>query len=156
IDTGGQNVLFTNVLASSGGKLNKVGPGTLTLSGANTYTGTTAIGAGKLQIQGAMGSGSIIASNSTILGVTEAGPQITPATLTAGTSSSASLEFNNVSSTTTPAIAAAGSVSAGGAIQINVASGSFLVGNSYPLFSWGSGTAPAVTLVNLTGAVGNV
>ncbi|HLX69365.1 MAG TPA: autotransporter-associated beta strand repeat-containing protein [Verrucomicrobiae bacterium] len=156
-DTGSQNVTFTNALTSSGGKLTKLGSGILTISGANTYSGSTIVGAGKLEIQGAQGSGGIVVSNSAVLGVTETGPQITPASLTVGTSSSAFLEFNNVSSTTTAPIAA-GSVTipAGDPIQVNVASGSFLVNNSYPLFSWTSGPAPAVQLVNLTGAVGNL
>lgn len=157
IDTAGQNVTFSNALVSAGGTFTKLSPGTLTFAGTNTYTGTTTVSAGKLEIQGGMGSGNIDVGNSATLGVTEAGPQITPAALTVGTSSSATLEFNNVSSTATPPIAA-GSVSApaGNPIVINVASGSFLAGQSYPLFSWSSGSAPAVTLGVLTGAAGTL
>ena len=154
-DTGGQNVTLAGALASSGGTLAKLGSGTLTLSGANAYSGATTISAGKLEIQGAAGSGSITVANSTTLGVTETGPQITPASLTVGTSSSASLEFNNVTSSTTPSIAA-GTVTAGGPITVNVQSGSFSIGRSYPLFSWSSGPAPAVTLGTLVGAGGNL
>ena len=155
-DTAGQNVTFTNVLASTGGTLTKLGSGTLTLSGANTYDGATAVGAGKLVIQGSQGNGAITVSNSTALGATGSGAQITPASLTVGTSSSATLEFNNVNSTTTALIASAGAVSAGGTITVNVNSGSFTIGQSYPLFSWTSGSAPAVTLGTLTGAGGNL
>ncbi|HWC58149.1 MAG TPA: autotransporter-associated beta strand repeat-containing protein, partial [Verrucomicrobiae bacterium] len=157
IDTAGQNVAFTNVtgLTSSGGTLTKLGPGTLTLAGANSY-GNTFISAGKLLFQGTKsGTGDITVSNSTILGVTENGSQITPATLTVGTTSGATLEFNNVNSTSLAPLAA-GTISAGGPITVNVASGSFVVGQSYPLFSWTSGSAPAVTLGTLTGAVGNL
>ena len=155
-DTHGLSVLLTNNIASSGGTLTKLGSGTLTLSGANTYSGTTAVGAGKLVLQSTAGTGDIIVSNSTTLGVNQGGTQITPGTLTVGTSSSATLEFNNVSSTTTAAIASSGAVTAGGAIMVNVNSGSFTIGQSYPLFSWTSGSAPAVTLGTLTGAGGNL
>ncbi len=156
INSGGQNVTLTNALMSSGGSLTKLGSGTLTLTGANTYGGTTTVGAGKLILQGTAGTGAIIVANSTVLGVNQGGAQITPAALTVGTSSSGTLEFNNVTSTTTPAIAAAGAVTAGGPITVNVNGGSFTIGQSYPLFSWGSGSAPAVTLGTLTGAGGTL
>ncbi len=156
LNSGGQLVTLTNALTSSGGTLTKLGSGTLTLTGANTYSGTTAVGAGKLIMQSTAGTGAIIVSNSTALGVSQGGTQIAPSTLTVGTSSSATLEFNNVTSTTTAAIAVAGAISAGGPITVNVNSGSFTIGQSYPLFSWGSGSAPAVTLGTLVGAVGNL
>jgi autotransporter-associated beta strand protein/T5SS/PEP-CTERM-associated repeat protein len=41
----------------SGGSLVKVGTGTLTLSGANTYTGPTAVNAGTLVVNGSLASG---------------------------------------------------------------------------------------------------
>jgi fibronectin-binding autotransporter adhesin len=156
IDTLNLNVTLTNALTSSGGTFTKLGSSMLTLSGANTYSGLTTISAGKLEIQGSQGSGSITVGNSTILGVTELGPQITPATLTVGTSAGATLEFNNVSSESTPPIAA-GTVTApaGSPITVNVVSGSFLIGHHYPLLSF-TGTPPGVTLGTLVGAVGNL
>src|SRR5205085_9854189 len=86
-DTAAQNVTFTNALTSSGGTLTKLGSGVLTLTGANTYDGLTIVGGGKLLIQGSAGAGSIVVSNSTVLGVTATGTAIAPATLTVGTSS---------------------------------------------------------------------
>ncbi len=53
VDTNGQNVTWATALTSSGGSLNMVGSGTLTLTGANTYSGVTTISGGSLQIAGA-------------------------------------------------------------------------------------------------------
>lgn len=157
IDTAGQNVVFTNALVSSGGTLTKVGSGTLTLTGANTYSGNTIVGAGKLVIQGTQGTGAIIVSNSAALVATQGGQQITPTTLTVGTSSSATLEFNNVNNASTEAISA-GTLVAGGTITVNINSGSFVIGTPYPLLHWTSGsfTAANFSLGTVTGAGGNL
>lgn len=154
LDSGGQSVLLTNDLASSGGTFTKSGSGTITVGGTSSFSGLTTISGGKLVFQGVKtGSGNITVAGSTALGVTANGTQVTPATLT--TSAGAILEFNNVNSTGT-AILAAGTVSAGGTITINVNSGSFAVGQNYPLLSWSSGSAPAITLGTLTGAGGTL
>jgi autotransporter-associated beta strand protein len=52
IDTNGEDVTFATALTSSGGTLEKLGTGTLTLSATNTYTGTTTITEGTLQVTG--------------------------------------------------------------------------------------------------------
>ncbi len=50
-DTNGQSVTFAGNIVSSGGSLAKFGAGTLTLTGNNTYSGATSVGAGALNIQ---------------------------------------------------------------------------------------------------------
>ncbi|HEY3898205.1 MAG TPA: autotransporter-associated beta strand repeat-containing protein [Chthoniobacter sp.] len=50
IDTNGQNVTFASVLGSSNGTLTKLGAGTLKLSAANTFAGTTLDNAGTLDL----------------------------------------------------------------------------------------------------------
>lgn len=155
LNTAGQNVSLATGLTSAGGTLTKLGSGTLTLAAASTYSGATTVSAGRLVIAGASASGSITVANSAALGVVATGTPIAPTTLTVGPSGSATLEFNNVTSTTTPLIAA-GSISAGGPITVNVNSGTFAIGQSYPLFTWTSGPAPTVSLGTLVGAIGNL
>ena len=62
-DTNGNNVAFAADLVSSGGTLEKMGSGILTLSGTNNYTGGTTLTAGELYLNsaGALGvSGSLV------------------------------------------------------------------------------------------------
>jgi autotransporter-associated beta strand protein len=162
IDTSGDgsanNVTFSNALTSKGGTLTKLGSGTLTLVGTNTYSGLTTISAGELLFQGPMsGSTNIIVADGATLGVFGNGAQqLTLATLTMGSVSGANLEFDNVSSlTTTPLVV--GTISATGPITINIGSGSFdTIGQVFPLFSWGSGSAPTIVLGTVNGANGTL
>ncbi len=48
LDTNGQNVTWAGNLTNAGGSLTKTGVGTLTLSGNNTYTGTTFVNGGRI------------------------------------------------------------------------------------------------------------
>lgn len=156
IDTAGQSVTFTNGLSSSGGTLSKLGSGTLTLAGTSSYSGLTTISAGTLVFEGGKtGSGDISVADSAALGITATGTQVAPGTLTLGTTGGAFLEFNKVSSTTAAPLAV-GTLSAAGTVTINVNSGTFNVGQSYPLLTWTSGSAPTVSLGVLNGFVGNL
>lgn len=156
IDTAGQVVGFSNALTSVGGSLTKLGAGTLTLAGANTYSGATTVSAGKLVMQRSSGTGAINVGDGAILGITENDSQIQPSTLNLGSTAGVTLEFNNVTNKTTPSIVA-GSVTAAGPVTININSGIFdTIGQSYPLFSWTSGSAPAVTLGSVSGAAGTL
>jgi autotransporter-associated beta strand protein len=63
VHTDGQSVAWAANLTSSGGVLNKRGPGTLTLSGTNTYSGNTNIYEGTL----ALGSAAALGTSGQIL-----------------------------------------------------------------------------------------
>lgn len=53
LDTAGQNVTLATALSSVGGSLTKLGSGTLTLSGSNSYDGGTTIAGGVLRLASA-------------------------------------------------------------------------------------------------------
>ena len=64
LDTNGNNVSFASPLGGSGG-LTKVGAGMLTLLGSNTYSGTTTVSNGTVQVgsggaAGTLGSGNVV------------------------------------------------------------------------------------------------
>ena len=58
---------FSGVI-QDGGSLTKIGTGTLTLSGANTYTGATTINAGKLAVDGSIMSAVTVNNGGTLAG----------------------------------------------------------------------------------------
>lgn len=155
-DTGGQSVTFATGLGGSSSTVTKVGPGTLTLAGTSSYGGATTVSGGRLLFQGSKtGTGNISVADNAILTVAVTGTQVTPNTLAVGTSSGATLGFNGVTSTTTAPIAA-GTLTSAGTTTININSGTFAVGSSYPLLTWTTGSAPTATIGILNGFVGNL
>ena len=67
---GGGNNVFSGTLTNgvSALALTKAGNGTLTLSGANTYTGATSVSVGRLNLTGSLTSAVTVASGATIAG----------------------------------------------------------------------------------------
>jgi autotransporter-associated beta strand protein len=82
------------------------------------------------------------------------GTQVAPGTLTLGTTGGAMLEFKDVTSTTTAPLAP-GTIASSGTVTVNINSGTFTVGQSYPLLKWTTGSTPTVSLGVLNGFVGN-
>jgi autotransporter-associated beta strand protein len=64
----GTSTTFSGTLDGSGGSLTKAGNGTLILSGANTYDGTTTVSGGKLVMNGANTSSAVTVSSGGTLG----------------------------------------------------------------------------------------
>jgi fibronectin-binding autotransporter adhesin len=156
-DTGGSSPTLATGLSSSGGTLAKTGGGTLTLTGASTYTGLTTVSGGQLLFQGPkVGTADIVVVDSADLGIVENGSQTTPNTLTLGSSTGVTLEFNNVTNHTMATLFP-NNLIANAPVTIVVNSGRFLaIGDSFPLLKWSTGTAPAVSLGLLAGAAGHL
>jgi fibronectin-binding autotransporter adhesin len=170
IDSNGKNILVAQSLlhssvagdAATDGGLTKNGTGTLTLSGINTYTGTTRVNQGTLNITGtSLKSQSIVVSDSVTLGVSAPnGASWAPTTMTVGTNTgTAVLNLNAVSTTVAP-LAPGTLTFTGSGDTINVVGGTFTAGNSYPLIactnpivgSYTAGTLPP----GVTGTISTV
>jgi autotransporter-associated beta strand protein len=64
IDTTGGSITYAGNITNAGIGLTKLGTNTLTLSGANTYTGPTLVNAGALVVSGSTAAGSAVTINS--------------------------------------------------------------------------------------------
>ena len=138
----GVSVSYGGIIAGTGGLI-KSSPGTLTLGGANIYTGATTITGGKLVATNATGSatgsGSVTVSNGAIFGGTGTitgplvlnsggiiSPGITPGTLTVGaTTFAGGAQFDVKINNATGAVGTGWNLlSIAGALTLNATSGS--------------------------------
>jgi autotransporter-associated beta strand protein len=113
-DTNGNNVTFATALHGSG-NVTKTGSGTLTLTAANSYSGTTMINAGTLALSGSASIGTSSAITVTPGAVLDASRLTTPLSISAAQTLSAGR-------TGTPAPDLLGNVTLNGGI-INIGSG---------------------------------
>lgn len=78
---------FDGVIGGAGGRLTKLGTGTLTLGGDNAYTGTTLIEDGKLVVQGVQPASAVsVDPGATLAGTGIVGPIISSGTVAPGVS----------------------------------------------------------------------
>ncbi len=136
LNTGGNNAstVFSGIVSDGAGTLalTKSGTGTMTLTGANTYDGATAVTAGTLVAANNTALGSATGSTSVTAGATlafQGGITVTGETLTLNTNNSApataalsNLSGNNISTGTVTLTAA----TANDAVRVDVAGGSQL------------------------------
>lgn len=158
VDSSNYSITIPQALVASGsGGLTKIGVGTLTLTGTNTYTGPTVVSGGKLIFAPAHASpGTNTINANSILAFLQSSPPATVnlSTVVAGDGTNSALEAQ-LSVTNAPA-AVITNLILNGPVAINVA-GSFGVGQ-FPLFGYGTISGPgALTLGNIPlGTVGNI
>lgn len=120
---------------SGGGSFIKKGVGTLTLSGANSYSGATTVSNGVLLVGAPQsGNGTVAVMDGATLGVAASSSLAywSPSSLTIGSSTGATLQFGVVSTTTAPLASSA--ITINGTATVNI-TGCPAVMASYPLFS---------------------
>jgi fibronectin-binding autotransporter adhesin len=147
-----------SLAANVSGGLTKIGAGTLTLSGANTYTGNTVVSTGTLLITPTVqSSSSITVADNANFGVTTSSTTTGAAIggLTLGVSGASSLSFAyGVSGIPTVPTLTAGAVTINGSAKIKV-SGSLSVG-AYPVLKYSSVSGSFAGVVSPRGATATI
>lgn len=143
-NTAGFDVTVAQTLGDAGGGLTKNGAGVLTLTGANSYSGTTAVNAGKVVTTTAsISAGSLTVANNAGFGVTvlAANGQISPANLTISGPTAASLDFNlgGFGNPSSAPINVAGTLDVNGTVTVNITDDLPQLGQ-FPLVAYSSRT----------------
>ncbi len=147
LTVGSNNASATYVGNLTGtGALLKTGSGTLTLGGTNNYTGATTINAGRLVTTTAsLGGGPVLVADGATnqVAFTAPGRTLTNSSLTLGTSSGATLEFNNLvlANPTVPMLLATNLVLKG-TVTVNI---------DGPAFAYYPGTIPLLAYAAKSG-----
>jgi uncharacterized repeat protein (TIGR03806 family) len=161
--SGGTVSLVPNV---SGG-LTKTGAGTLTLGGANTFTGKTTVSIGTLLLTGSLSGGAVVAGGGTLMGngsiggslTNQAGGTLQPGLGSGDTSTLAvgnnvvlagtnTFALNRVNAQSSSRISAIGTVTLGGTLNVTNAGAPLQAADSFTLFS-AAGFNGNFTTVNL-------
>ena len=152
IDTNGANITIGQALVadpvSTGGGLTKLGAGTLTLTGANTYTGTTLVSAGNLAFTAPYSalSATTVATSARLQINSGATASTLPAlTLQGGAGVQLNLGVYNAATLSTAAFAA---IDAAGDYLIDLSGTNIPVG-TYTVFSYGTKTGAGVASLGL-------
>jgi len=136
------DITIGQVLSDGGAGITKIGSGSLTLTGDNSYSGPTAVQAGSLNVNStSFAQGDYTIADGAELGVAlkAGGSQLTAANLNLGSSAGSILNFD-LGSFGTPSLAplnVAGTFTANGTIAINISDSNPQLG-SFPLISYGS------------------
>jgi autotransporter-associated beta strand protein len=170
LEVGGNNLSTeaSGVISGTGGSFVKVGDGTLTLTGNNTYTGPTTVNAGALIVDGSIASSSLtsVSSGATLGGSGTVGPTIINAggTFAPGSAGapgamtvagnlafqSGALYIVQVNSSTSSATNVSGTAALAGTVQATFAAGSY-VPRTYTILSAAGGRSGTFGSLTTTG-----
>ena len=167
LTVGGDNssTAYAGVFSGTGGALTKIGSGTFTLTGTNTYTGSTTVSNGTLLVNGSTAStSSVSVSNGAIMGGsgTVAGPVSDSGTLSPGQASGSPTAVLNTGAETFNSGAAfdvdlGGTTPGSGYDQLNVAGTVSIAATTLLNVNLASGYTPApnttYTILASTGAI---
>jgi autotransporter-associated beta strand protein len=165
---------ITGFFGNGNAKITKVGAGTLTLTGANTYYGLTKVDGGALAINGSTPGAVEVNSGATLMGTGSIGGAVTmnsggmlapgasPGKMTIGglnlsSGSTLAMEIGGVAAGTQyDQVISTGAFSLAGALNVSLVNGfSPSAGQSFNLFDWGtaSGSFSALSLPTLGGSL---
>jgi len=133
VDTAGQNVTWATGLNGSGSTLTKIGLGSLTLSGGNTYTGNTVISNGTLQAVSLAGNLTMTSGTTLVVGGSN-----TVATLSLGGNlalNANALVFDITNLATASTINVAGNLTPSGVTTIVLSNTNPIPNGNYPLLT---------------------
>jgi fibronectin-binding autotransporter adhesin len=143
IDTTNFNITIGQSLGGTG-NLTKLGTGTLTLTGASSYTGSTVVSNGTLALgtDWINGGGNLVIADGATLSLTNVFTTLSVSSLTAGSSGTSTLQFSFPNGNPGAASIATGTLTGHGSVTINIA-GSGLIAGSFPLVNFTSASGLA-------------
>jgi autotransporter-associated beta strand protein len=172
IDSDQFDITIAQDLLDGGGGLTKIGTGTLTLSGANTFLGSSAVNAGTVEFstkQSSIGAVSVAAASGlrTKAFDTFTSPLLA-SSLTLASGSTLTFDFNSLNySASTPLISTTGDLSASGTVAVSILNAGNLPTGTHKLIGYSNftgggsfsgapftlGTRSSGTLTNASGAL---